>query len=104
MASWRRRHEAKAEAARARLISDLRGRAAVREAESLVGSAWIDGLDRAEQADPTVRHLLERERDAFVRATRRRTAEAERDQHRLAAVVEERARSAWSAWSAPPSG
>jgi hypothetical protein len=88
-AAWRRHRAAKAEEARERLVRDLCGRAAVREAEDMVESAWIDDLDHAEQADPTVRSLLEKERAAFQRATRRRAAEAENDQRRLAELAEE---------------
>ena len=88
-AAWRRHRAAKAQAACERLVRDLCGRAAVREAEDVVESAWIDSLDRAEQTDPTVRGLLERERDAFHEATRQRAAEAEHDRRRLAALAEE---------------
>jgi hypothetical protein len=88
-AAWRRHRAAKAEATCERLLRELRGRAAVREAEDVVESAWIDGLDRAEQTDPTVRGLLERERDAFHEATRQRAVEAEIDQRRLAALTRE---------------
>ena len=47
-AAWRRHREARARSARERLLRELRARAAVREAETLVESAWIDGLDRSE--------------------------------------------------------
>lgn len=57
----------------------------------MVESAWIDGLDRAELTDPTVRSLLERERASFTRAAHRRKAEAERDRQRLAAAAAEMA-------------
>ena len=88
-AAWRRHRAARVQAARERLAREVCARAAVREAETLVESAWIDGLDRAEEADPTVRALLERERETFYRATRRRAAEAENDRRRLAALTEE---------------
>lgn len=88
-AAWRRHRAAKARAANERLVRDLRGRGAVREAEGIVESAWVDGLDDAERTDPTVRGILEREREAFHRATRRRAAEAEQDRRRLAALAEE---------------
>ena len=88
-ASWRRYRAARARAACERDLWELCGRALVREAEDLVETAWIDGLDRAEHADPTVRLILERERAAFVRATRRRAAEADRDRRRMAAVTAE---------------
>ncbi|MBS2535175.1 hypothetical protein KGQ20_20640 [Catenulispora sp. NF23] len=84
--TWRRYRAAKAKSACERMIGELSGRALVREAEDLVESAWIDGLDRAEHADPTVRLILERERAAFTRAARKRSAEAEKDQRRLAAA------------------
>jgi ABC-type methionine transport system ATPase subunit len=92
-AAWRRHREARAQAAREHLVREVCARAAVREAESMVESAWIDGLDSAEQADPTARALLEREREAFARATRRRAAETENDRRRLAALTEAMTRS-----------
>jgi hypothetical protein len=70
-------------------MRELCGRALVREAEDLVESVWIEGLDRAEHADPTVRLILERERAAFARAARRRAAEADKDQRRMAAATAE---------------
>jgi hypothetical protein len=88
-ANWRRYRAARAKAVCERNMQELCGRALVREAEDLVESAWIDGLDRAEHADPTVRLILERERAAFVRAARRRAAEADKDQRRMAAVTAE---------------
>ncbi|NUR62232.1 MAG: hypothetical protein HOV87_26765 [Catenulispora sp.] len=88
-AAWRRHRAAKVQTACERLARDLHGRAAVREAEGVVESAWIDGLDQAEQTDPTIRSLLEREREAFDEATRQRAAEAEKDRRRLAALTEE---------------
>jgi len=100
-AAWRRHREARARAAREHLVRELCARAAVREAETLVESAWIDGLDHAEQTDPTVRAVLEREREAFARATRRRAAEAENDQRKMAALTEEIAQ---APRMAPPSG
>jgi len=88
-ANWRRYREARAKAQCERLMRELSGRALIREAEDLVESAWIDGLDRAEHADPTVRLVLERERASFAKASRRRAAEADKDQQRLAAVTAE---------------
>jgi hypothetical protein len=67
----------------------LCGRALVREAEDLVETVWVEGLDRAENADPTVRLILERERASFLRATRKRAAEADKDQRRMAAATAE---------------
>lgn len=87
--AWRRYRRARARAAGERAVRTLRGRAAVREAEGLVEAAWIDKLDRADRADPRVPHLLEREREAFEKAARRRAAEAEADRLRLAAITEE---------------
>ena len=88
-ATWRSYREARAKAQCERLMGELSGRALIREAEDLVESAWIEGLDRAEHADPTVRLVLERERASFAKAARRRAAEADRDQQRLAAVTAE---------------
>lgn len=88
-ATWRRYRAARQKATCERLMQELCGRALVREAEDLVETVWIDGLDRAEHADPTVRLILERERASFERATRRRAAEADKDQRRLAAVTAE---------------
>ena len=91
-AAWRRHRAAKAKAACERTVRELGDRAAVREAEDLVESAWVRGLDRAERTDPTVRGLLEHERAAFAEAGRRREAEAEQDQQRLADARQELAR------------
>ena len=88
-AAWRRYRAARQKTACERLVRELCGRALVREAEELVETAWIEGLDRAEHSDPTVRLILERERAAFARAARRRAAEAAKDQRRLAAVTAE---------------
>jgi hypothetical protein len=88
-ATWRRYRAARAKEVCERNLQELCGRALVREAEDLVETAWIDGLDRAEHADPTVRLILERERAAFARATRKRAAEADKDQRRMAAVTAE---------------
>ncbi|MEY9929074.1 hypothetical protein ABH926_003714 [Catenulispora sp. GP43] len=88
-ATWRRHRAARQKAACERVMQELCGRALVREAEDLVETVWIEGLDRAEHADPTVRLILERERAAFVRATRRRAAEADKDQRRMAAATAE---------------
>lgn len=88
-AAWRRYRSARAKAAAERTVRKLRGRAAVREAESIVEATWVDQLGRADRRDPRVPRLLARERSAFSAATRRRAAEAEADQQRLAAIAEE---------------
>lgn len=95
-ASWRRYRATRAKEACERNLQELCGRALVREAEDLVESAWIEGLDRAEHADPTVRLILERERAAFARAARRRAAEADKDQRRMAAVTAEMTQLTWT--------
>lgn len=83
---WRRYRAARAEAAAERTVRKLRGRAAIREAESIVEATWVDQLDRADQSDPMLSDLRERERSAFAAAMHRRAAEAEADQRRLAAI------------------
>jgi hypothetical protein len=87
--AWRRHRSERAKAACERAIRELRGRAAVREAEDLVEAAWIDRLDQADTDDPNVPYLVERERAAFIKAAHRRAVEAEADRRRLAAVTEE---------------
>lgn len=88
-ATWRRYRAQRQKAACERLMQDLCGRALVREAEDLVESVWVEGLDRAEHADPAVRMILERERAAFARAARRRANEADKDRRRMAAATAE---------------
>jgi len=88
-ATWRRYRETRQKATCERLMRELCGRALVREAEDLVETVWIEGLDHAEHADPTVRLILERERASFARAARRRAVEADKDSRRLAAVTAE---------------
>lgn len=88
-ATWRRYRATRQKAACERLMRELCGRALVREAEDLVETVWIEGLDRAENADPTVRLILERERAAFLRAARKRASEADKDQRRMAAATAE---------------
>lgn len=87
--AWRRYRSARAKAAAERTVRKLRGRAAVREAESIVEATWVDQLGQADRTDPRVPGLLARERSAFTAAARRRAAEAEEDRRRLEAIAEE---------------
>jgi hypothetical protein len=88
-AAWRRHRSARAKAAAERKMRELRGRAAIRQAEDIVEAAWVEELGHADRADPRVRRLLARERSAFAAAARRRAAEAEADWRRLAAIAKE---------------
>lgn len=87
--AWRRYRAARAKAAGERTVRRLRGRAAVREAENVVEAAWVDRLGRADRGNPKVPRLLARERSAFLKAARRRAAEAEEDRRTLAAITQE---------------
>ena len=91
ISAWRRYRTARAKAAGERTIRKLRGRAAIREAESIVEATWVEQLGRAQDLDPKLPRLLKRERSAFAAAARRRRIEAETDRRTLAAIKEEMA-------------
>ena len=80
---WCRRRCATKEQKRLEVLAELRARAAVREAEEIVASAWADQLIDAVQSHPGNQQPLEYQQLRLIRAARKRAKAAERDRRRL---------------------
>lgn len=81
---------------RRRVLADLGGRDAVREAEEIVSAQWISTLEDSTTQNTVTLELLERERLISAHAGQRRARAAERDRRRLTVLV----RSAGEAYEA----
>lgn len=71
------------QAAYSRLLAEIAGNEAVREAEEAVGEAWLATLSAAEEEAATARKVCTRVRDSAYEVLR--SAEADRDQGRITA-------------------
>jgi hypothetical protein len=69
------------QAAYSRLLSEIAGNEAIREAEQVVGGAWLATLAAAEEEAATARKVCTHIRDKAYEALR--AAEADRDQDRI---------------------
>jgi hypothetical protein len=85
-------------AAYRRLLNEVVAHEAVREAEEIVGAAWMAGLmeaagrtgsgGRARPDDQGVREFVAREREVWAAAAKARAMDAIADRERLAAAAE----------------
>lgn len=86
---WFRRRCPKKRQKRLEMLAELRGRAAVREAEEIVASAWADQLTEAVQSHPGNQQPLEYQQLRLIRAARKRARAAERDRRQLVELGED---------------